>query len=63
LVNISTSKKFYFKFHFETVVDYAKKSGDFAALSITDLKLIALTLMLDCETSGKGLNEKVIFIY
>eukprot|EP01035_Chromulina_nebulosa_P034168 gene34168-45821_t len=35
----------------KTVVDFAKKSGNFAALSKTDLKLIALTLMLEKETT------------
>lgn len=36
---------------FLIVVDFAKKSGNFAALSKTDLKLIALTLMLEKETT------------
>ena len=31
------------------VIDFAKKSGDFAALSRTDLQLLALTYELECE--------------
>jgi RNA-binding protein NOB1 len=37
---------------FRAVVEYAKKTGDFAALSKTDLKLIALTYMLEVEIHG-----------
>ena len=34
------------------VAQFSKKSGDFAALSLTDLKLIALTYTLEKETTG-----------
>ncbi|RKO88837.1 Nin one binding Zn-ribbon like-domain-containing protein [Blyttiomyces helicus] len=34
------------------VVAFAKKTGDFAALSAADLKVIALTYMLEKETTG-----------
>jgi hypothetical protein len=35
-----------------SVIDHAKKTGDFAALSKTDLKLIALAYMLEIEIYG-----------
>jgi rRNA maturation endonuclease Nob1 len=34
------------------VANFARKTGDFAALSKTDLKLIALTYMLEKEVNG-----------
>jgi rRNA maturation endonuclease Nob1 len=34
------------------VSNFARKTGDYAALSKTDLKLIALACMLDTEVSG-----------
>ncbi len=34
------------------VFDYAKKTGDYAALSKTDLKLVALTYMMEMEVYG-----------
>ena len=34
------------------VANFAKKTGDFAALSLTDLKLLALTYALEVEVSG-----------
>ena len=34
------------------VAQFSRKSGDFAALSLTDLKLIALTYTLEKETTG-----------
>ena len=40
------------------VADFAKKTGDYSALSSTDVKLIALTYQLHCETaSGSSLRE------
>lgn len=34
------------------VVDFAKKTGDYASLSITDMKVIALTRMFEREHNG-----------
>ena len=34
------------------VANFAKKTGDFAALSLTDLKLMALLYTLECEVNG-----------
>ena len=59
------------------VSDYAQKTGDFAALSKTDLKLLALTYMLELEMHGSkyiknldsvsvlkiGLNSYLIITY
>jgi RNA-binding protein NOB1 len=40
------------------VAQFAKKTGDYAAISKTDLRLIALTHMLEIELNGKKyLNE------
>ena len=35
------------------MAQFAKKTGDFAAISKTDLRLIALTHMLELELNGK----------
>jgi rRNA maturation endonuclease Nob1 len=35
------------------VAAFAKKTGDFSAISKTDLRLIALTHMLEVELNGK----------
>ena len=35
------------------VVDFSKKSGDYASLSLTDIKILALTLQLEWEKNGK----------
>ena len=37
---------------FSAVTDFAKKTGDYASLSATDIKVIALTLLLEKETVG-----------
>ena len=37
----------------KAVGDFAKKTGDFATLSLTDLKLIALLHMLEVEVNGE----------
>lgn len=34
------------------VAAFARKTGDFASLSLTDLKLIALTYTLEMESTG-----------
>ena len=36
----------------QAVVDFAKKTGDFFSLSVPDLKVLALTYMLEKETHG-----------
>ena len=36
----------------KAVMDFSKQTGDFAALSLTDLKLIALTYTLESKISG-----------
>lgn len=36
----------------KTVMAFARKTGDFASLSVTDLKVLALTFMLDKEAHG-----------
>lgn len=42
-----------------SVIEFSKATGDFSVLSITDLKVIALTWMLEREMNGqKYLNEK-----
>ncbi len=41
-----------FTIYYLLVIDHAKKTGDFAALSKTDLKLIALAYMLEIEIYG-----------
>lgn len=41
------------------VADFAKKTGDYSALSGTDVKLVALTYQLHCEmASGSSLREE-----
>lgn len=42
-----------------TVAQFAKKTGDFAAISKTDLRLIALTHMLELELNGKKYENDV----
>jgi RNA-binding protein NOB1 len=34
------------------IVSFARKTGDFASLSLTDLRVMALTYMLEAETNG-----------
>lgn len=41
------------------VAQFAKKTGDFAAISKTDLRLIALTHMLELELNGKKYENDV----
>lgn len=42
----------------KTVIDFAKRTGDYSSLSITDLKLIALTHSLEIEINGnKNLRQ------
>lgn len=50
----------------KAVASFAKKTGDFAALSLTDLKLMALLYALEVEVNGeKNLRKepKVIHIF
>ena len=35
-----------------TVVSFAKKTGDYRSLSVTDLRVMALTYMLEVERNG-----------
>lgn len=35
-----------------TVVDFSRKTGDFATLSTVDLKVLALTHMLEIQANG-----------
>jgi RNA-binding protein NOB1 len=35
-----------------TVIEFSKKTGDYAILSKVDLKLLALTYMLEVEAHG-----------
>ena len=47
------------------VANFAKKTGDFAALSLTDLKLMALLYTLECEVNGDKhirIEPKVILL-
>ena len=37
----------------KAVVEFAKKTGDYAVLSVTDMKLIALTHSLEIEVNGE----------
>ena len=39
---------------FTTVTAFAKKTGDYASLSPVDLKVIALTYQLECESRADG---------
>ncbi len=39
---------------YSAVVDFAKLTGDYVSLSATDLRVIALTLMLEKENGGAG---------
>lgn len=41
------------------VAAFAKKTGDYAAISKTDLRLIALTHMLEIELNGKKYTDEV----
>lgn len=41
------------------VANFAKKTGDYAAISKTDLRLIALTHMLEIELNGKKYTDEV----
>ena len=43
----------------KSVVEFSKKSGDYYALSLTDLKVIALVYTLECRVNGpeKLLNK------
>ena len=36
----------------KAVAEFSRKTGDFAALSLTDMKLIALLYTLECEVNG-----------
>lgn len=45
-----------------TVAQFAKKTGDYAAISKTDLRLIALTHMLELELNGKKYENDVRII-
>lgn len=40
------------------VADFARKTGDFASLSATDLRLIALSLMIEKELNGESFIKK-----
>eukprot|EP01127_Copromyxa_protea_P003290 TRINITY_DN13123_c0_g1_i1.p1 TRINITY_DN13123_c0_g1~~TRINITY_DN13123_c0_g1_i1.p1 ORF type:complete len:353 (-),score=88.83 TRINITY_DN13123_c0_g1_i1:93-1151(-) len=42
---------------FQAVVDFAKKTGDYAALSVTDLKVLALQYTLEREANGGDLSH------
>lgn len=37
----------------KSVIEFSRKTGDFAALSLTDLKLIALTFTLESRINGQ----------
>lgn len=43
----------------QEVIAAAKKTGDFAVLSMADLKVLALTLMLDVERNGRAFLKDV----
>jgi RNA-binding protein NOB1 len=38
----------------KAVSEFAQKSGDYSSLSLTDLKLIALTYMLEAQAAGSA---------
>jgi rRNA maturation endonuclease Nob1 len=44
-----------FEFNFLThlVIQFSKKTGDYASLSLTDIKVLALTLQLEWEKVGR----------
>ena len=37
-----------------SVLDFARKTGDYGSLSLTDVKVMALALMLEVEAKGSG---------
>ena len=39
-------------FHHDTVTEFAKKTGDYASLSATDIKVLALTYQLEVEVNS-----------
>ena len=44
----------------KAVADFARKTGDFASLSLTDMRLLALTYQLEVRTYNVVLYEKCV---
>jgi RNA-binding protein NOB1 len=42
------------------IIDFSKKTGDYASLSLTDIKVLALTLQLHLEFNGEKQQESAI---